>query len=457
MTLYIIGENNESNKVIVDFSEEYNIEYKFSNEISSAKSFVGAINEALQNDVIVIDVMDLMIENDEFDNGIKTLKGFNGTVIVYAPSASYNDAKINICNHYGFDNIVRDVLAARAKARFKSFIPNLEAPTPPQMRQYNNNDNGYSDSQNVSQRRPEAARRPVNQATPNDYYEPQSQPQRPQRHPMNSQPQREDYQDNYDQSYGRNSTPVREPRRNNDNYDRDDYYYSENTNSDSIYREEQPADIINSANDIVVTKRIGVIGVLHRIGTTTQAIMVANTLKSLGKSACYVQFNDSSFINNMENYFTDVEKSPNKGCLTYEGLDFYENKNLVLSQSYDYHIRDYGACGEDHQIPTDFFNNDIRIIVCGGTAEEVSSLTELRSQLYADNGLIYVFSFIADYEKNDIQDLMGDKTNTVLFAPYTPDCYRLTDEAKQVYLSAFGIETEPTKKKKGFGFKRKKG
>ena len=159
----------------------------------------------------------------------------------------------------------------------------------------------------------------------------------------------------------------------------------------------------------------------------------------------------------MENYFTDVEKSPNKGCLTYEGLDFYENKNLVLSQSYDYHIRDYGACGEDHQIPTDFFNNDIRIIVCGGTAEEVSSLTELRSQLYADNGLIYVFSFIADYEKNDIQDLMGDKTNTVLFAPYTPDCYRLTDEAKQVYLSAFGIATEPTKKKKGFGFKRKKG
>ena len=118
MTLYIIGDNNESNKTIVEFAEEHNLEYKFSNIISSSKSFLGAINEASHYDVTIIDILDLMIENEEIDKGIHTLKDiYNGIVIIYAPSASYNDSKLNICSRYGYENIVRDFLGARAKAR----------------------------------------------------------------------------------------------------------------------------------------------------------------------------------------------------------------------------------------------------------------------------------------------------------------------------------------------------
>lgn len=486
MTLYIIGDNNESNKTIVEFAEEHNLEYKFSNIISSSKSFLGAINEASHYDVTIIDILDLMIENEEIDKGIHTLKDiYNGIVIIYAPSASYNDSKLNICSRYGYENIVRDFLGARAKARFKSFIPNLTLDTnaqKPQNVQRQSNPETNESNQNQEQRRSEPThRRPdierrANNSEPEMSVQPQQQiPQQPQRQSQRQtptpvqyqqqsrQPQREEYRDNYvqpNQNYNYNSSPLREPR--NTDYAQNDYQSNQNNpyNQPPVpaEREEKYEDTINNNENIVVTQHVGVIGVLHRIGTTTQAIMIANTLKSLGKSACYVQYNDSSFINNMENYFTGIEKSQSKGCLTYEGLDFFENKNLVLSQSYDYHIRDYGACDDTHQIPSEFFNNEIRIIVCGGTAEEVSSLTELRTQLFADTGIIFVFSFIADYERNDIMDLMGDKDNTVLFAPYTPDCYKLTDESKQMYMSAFGFEVETVKKKKkGFGFKRKKG
>lgn len=486
MTLYIIGDNNESNKTIVEFAEEHNFEYKFSNTISSLKGFIGAVNEASHYDVVIIDILDLLIENEEIDNGIHTLKDiYNGIVIIYAPSASYNDAKLNICSHYGYENIVRDFLSARAKARFKSYIPNIETITSDKksegvQRQGNtdrseNNQNQPQTHTEPIHRRPDIERR-ANNSEPEMSTQPQRQiPQQPQRQPQHQpptpvqhqqqsrQPQREEYNDNYvqsNQNYNYNSSPLREPR--NTGYAQNNYQSNQNIsyNQPSVpeEREEKYEDTVNSSEKIVVTQHVGVIGVLHRIGTTTQAIMIANTLKSLGKSACYVQYNDSTFINNMENYFTGIEKSQSKGCLTYEGLDFFENKNLVLSQSYDYHIRDYGACDDTHQIPSEFFNNEIRVIVCGGTAEEVSALTELRTQLFADTGIIFVFSFIADYERNDIMDLMGEKDNTVLFAPYTPDCYKLTDEAKQMYMPAFGFEVETTKKKKkGFGFKRKKG
>ena len=98
--------------------------------------------------------------------------------------------------------------------------------------------------------------------------------------------------------------------------------------------------------------------------------------------------------------------------------------------------------------------------MCGGTAEEVSRLTALRTQLVLDKNLIYVFSFIADYEKDDIKDLMGDRPNTVLFAPYTPDCYKLSEDSKKIYFPILGFELEPEQKKKknplGFLSRRKK-
>lgn len=457
MTLYVIGENNESNKVIVDFVKEYNLDFEFSNQVMEYKYFINIINKAITCDVIIIDVLSLMIDESEFESGlIKIRENFSGIVIIYAPGAQYNNERIVSCNKFGFDNVVRDFLAARAKARFKSLIPNLEQTA--NILQENMSETNNTQSINQYQE----------QSQQNENYQDYTQQQRPE--------QRQNYPSVGNQV--QYSVPTIE---NNQKFQFQNTYeepnqYSVNQRSSyqqptynqpvqNYYRQEQPlretkqVQQSSDSENIVVTKKIGVIGVLPRIGTTTQAIMIANTLKSLGKTACYIQYHESSFLNNMENYFVGVEKSASKGCLTYEGLDFFENRNLVLSQSYDYHIRDYGMCERNEAIPSDFFDNDIRVIVCGGTAEEVSRLTEMRTQLYVDNGLIYVFSFIADYERNDIMDLMGDKTNPVVFAPYTPDCFNLTEEAKSMYMSVLGfnVDKPKAKKKKGFGFKRKKG
>lgn len=447
MTLYVIGENNESNKVIVEFAKEYNLDYDFSNQVIEYKYFINTINNALTRDVIIIDVLSLMIKDSEFESGlIQIREKFNGTVIIYAPGAQYNNERIVSCNKFGFDNVVRDFLAARAKARFKSLIPNLEKPTNTQQ------ENGDKPEINTTQ----SVNHYQEQSQKNENYQEQTQQQRQE---QNSIPTLNNNQKFQPQNTYEESNQYLLNRRSS---------YQQPANNQLVhnyYQQEQPIEETkqvqqsSDSESIVITKKIGVIGVLPRIGTTTQAIMIANTLKSIGKTACYIQYHESAFLNNMENYFVDVEKSASKGCLTYEGLDFFENRNLVLSQSYDYHIRDYGTCERNESIPYDFFDNDIRVIVCGGTAEEVSRLTEMRTQLYVDNGLIYVFSFIADYERNDIMDLMGDKTNPVVFAPYTPDCFNLTEEAKSMYMSVLGfnVDTPKAKKKKRFGFKRKKG
>lgn len=393
MNIYLIGRQCESNNAIISFASENNLQLYNSNEIDSLDSFFDAIQEALKYDVVILDILEYNLDNKEFELGLKELTSkYNGIIIVYAPSASYNDSRITICNDFGVNNVIRDFLTARAKARLRSMIPlpqeetsNSDIPEKEQKVE-------KEESIQAANKNEVPAEAPINPSTDN---------------------------------YGKNMV---------------------NQNTQYFVKESKP-------EDVVITKKIGVIGVLPRIGTTTQAVLITSLLTTLGKSACYIQYHDSSFLDNMENYFAGVEKST-KGCLVYEGLDFYKNRNLVLSQNYEYQIHDYGNCAATMQIPSDFFNNDIRIIVCGGTAEEVSSLTALRTQLYVDSSLLYVFSFIADYEKDDIYDLMSEKAANTLFAPYNPDCFNCTEESKNVYMPVFGFTVEEKKKRVGL-FRRK--
>ena len=98
-------------------------------------------------------------------------------------------------------------------------------------------------------------------------------------------------------------------------------------------------------------------------------------------------------------------------------------------------------------IPSDFFEKNIRIVVCGGSPDEIDRLTAMISQLYSDDKIYYVFSFVANHDKQNVLDIMSERKSKCYFAPYSPDCFaQISDENADMYYDILGIE-KPKKKK----------
>ena len=209
-------------------------------------------------------------------------------------------------------------------------------------------------------------------------------------------------------------------------------------------------------DEFVKTKKIGVLGIMPRIGTTTQAVQLARYFTEAGKTTCYIQCNNSNFIDSMEDFFSDIVRPEGRKSLLYEEIEFYRSRNQSLSQQYEYVINDFGCIDESGTIPTDFYNCDFRFIVCGGMASEVAALTKVSQALYSDEHLIYLFSFIEEYDREDILDLVSDRRDKVYFVPYTPDCYCRSEESLEMFNSIFHLRETEKKKKKLFGFRRRK-
>ena len=159
-------------------------------------------------------------------------------------------------------------MAARAKARFKSLIPNLEKPTNTQQ------ENGDKPEINTTQ----SVNHYQEQSQKNENYQEQTQQQRQE---QNSIPTLNNNQKFQPQNTYEESNQYLLNRRSS---------YQQPANNQLVhnyYQQEQPIEETkqvqqsSDSESIVITKKIGVIGVLPRIGTTTQAIMIANTLKSI--------------------------------------------------------------------------------------------------------------------------------------------------------------------------------
>lgn len=221
---------------------------------------------------------------------------------------------------------------------------------------------------------------------------------------------------------------------------------------------EQPLPVTKNENPMNgITKKIGVIGIMPRIGTTTQAVQLVKTLSALGKKACYIQENDSAFLDSLELFFSEVKKDNERGRLVYQDIFFYKDKNYAYSQDYDYLVFDYGNCADLEQLPADFYANDLRIVICGGNAEEVAALTTLSHQLYQDENIIYIFSFVDPEDYSEVSDLMGDRRERVFFAPFTPECFRLYEDSAKLYREMLGFKEEQTSKsRRGFCWRRRR-
>lgn len=260
-----------------------------------------------------------------------------------------------------------------------------------------------------------------------------------QRQPQSQNRQRAAYgqiqREYYDQSQNQgNETNVRKYGR----YDNEQSMYSQSGYDDMSMQSNYDASPMRST--------VGVIGIINRIGTTTQALQITALLKMLSGRSCYVQMNQSLFLDDVIDYLYGVEIDSNTECIHYADLDLYKNRNQVFSGNYEHEVYDFGAI--DETVPSEFFSKGTRIAVCGGTPEEVAQLTRFAPQLYDDTNIKYIFSFVPERDKNFILEMMGSKANNCYFAPYTPDYFELQESDKAFYYNLLNIAMPETRKKK---------
>lgn len=218
-------------------------------------------------------------------------------------------------------------------------------------------------------------------------------------------------------------------------------------------------------------KLVGIAGAGNRIGTTTQAFLMTRFLLSVGIKACYVQFNNSKFIESLANVYDNISIDTNIGKISYDGIDmFYDYKKIteILKLDYDYYICDYGNILLDSFELASFEEKNIKILVAGSKPNEILLLDKAIDKLYQKN-INYIFSFTAENDKPDILEYMDTEANHCYFADYSPDMFMLNDKI-QNYEKIFSIipvtnsinnttenETEnkkEKKKKKGFFWRK---
>lgn len=207
-------------------------------------------------------------------------------------------------------------------------------------------------------------------------------------------------------------------------------------------------------------KSISLCGAERRIGTTTQAVQIVKYLQYNGKTAAYVEMNNTGFVNQLARVYSDVVFDTAKNKVTYKNIDFFcvkENLSEILKMNYDYFVFDYGSADEPYFNAISFIEKDIAIIVCGSSPNEWDATNAvLRKSLL--NDAFYIFNFCDTSEHTDIRELMQERAKKTIFSEYTPDFCQFTANRNTLYKQIIIPEKLNVSKpmKKGiFGFKRR--
>lgn len=188
---------------------------------------------------------------------------------------------------------------------------------------------------------------------------------------------------------------------------------------------EQKIDEDVAAIEQAEKKTVAVVGVMPRIGTTTQAIQIVKYLMLKGWKACYIEMNPSEYVENVYQLDDDVEYDKELEKVTLNGVDMFYNIDRLaeyLKLDYDYFVYDFGVFNGRDFNKVSYLEKDIKIAVCGYKYNEISHTMEfLRNPFYED--VYYVFSFIEKTVQKEIKNYMEEKADKTYFAEYTPDMY----------------------------------
>lgn len=219
---------------------------------------------------------------------------------------------------------------------------------------------------------------------------------------------------------------------------------------------EEPEEPTPESEDVVPEQKqicISVGGCCARMGTTTQAIQMVQYLQYLGHKACYVQMNDTKYVETLQSIYTFTTVDSELACVTYNGVDMYSKPEYIAkikTLDYAFIIFDYGNMAAPSFNIISFLERDIRIVVGGDSPSEVLAMTSIFNSALLQSDVYYLYNFIHESGKSEILELMADKADHVAFTTYTPDAYVYNTENNAVFDSMLHAPNISTKRKKSF-------
>lgn len=223
----------------------------------------------------------------------------------------------------------------------------------------------------------------------------------------------------------------------------------------ALQTQEQGSTVHKHSNTPYTT--IAVAGCCSRIGTTTQAIQLVKYLISQGYKACYVEMNNTGFVDNVLRSYEVTKYDDNIGKLTYMGIDMFnkkENISEILQLGYDYFVYDNGSFDSASFNSISFFEKNFCVAVCGSKPCELNKTEQLIARTYKSD-CFYLFSFCHENEQKDVLELMQEKKNKTGFTYYTPDYFTYSSDTHDLYKKIVFVDRKTVKKKnKIFAFSR---
>lgn len=189
---------------------------------------------------------------------------------------------------------------------------------------------------------------------------------------------------------------------------------------------------------------IGVAGTIERIGVTTQAIQLCKWLKMKGKNVCYIQMNDSGYVENLKVFYENVVVDEAQGCVSYENVEMYYDKariDEILNRNYDFYVYDYGTITNEYFQKTSFFEKNYKIVVTGTKPTELNSFNQCMEELYHKH-IHYVFSFVSEGDRENVMEMMSDKDKYSYLAGVTLDMFSLNSDNISNFEKIIPLEEE---------------
>lgn len=206
---------------------------------------------------------------------------------------------------------------------------------------------------------------------------------------------------------------------------------------------------------------VAVAGCMHRIGTTTQALQIVKYLQVLGHTACYVEMNETGFVETVRDMYVEAKDTEdNRVCVTYGGVDLYPPMGLIGSirdMPYEYIVYDFGVVDEFGQnTMAQYLEKDVRVVVGGVAPTEMQAMAQIMASPILKSNSYYIFSFVAEGDKDEVLELMMDKADYTGFAEYTPDAFTYTSASEDLYKRMLKAEKMRKSGKKSGLFKKNK-
>ena len=174
--------------------------------------------------------------------------------------------------------------------------------------------------------------------------------------------------------------------------------------------------------------KIAVCGVCERMGTTTQAFLIANYLIKYGFNACYIEFNKKDVIKNIKNFY-DVLVDDKNRKISYKDLDIFANVTFedlpkILSMNYEAFIFDYGEFL--HTSEESFASADVRVVVSGAKFWEEKYIQNVFKICHIYNDINFIFNFTDEDDRKFIVENM--EYLKVYFSDYAPNIFKNYNE-----------------------------